>query len=761
VTEVAAPPMELGVSRATVNRRSLALGAAVAVLIAINGYCFHALTEARRASHLVERAQSMLVQLRELTDAGRDLGDAARAYLQTGDARQLELNRGAMAKANQAAGEVRNLLQGDTEQRQRWDALEPSILRGLVVISRIVERRAAAGPAAPAIELPAVDSDVRERARLGIREMLRVEGDRLRHGSTQAERQAAMAQNLLLAGTGGSLALILAVFLLMQREVAARQAIDEVLKRTNAGLEQAIVERVHQLQAEAEERRRTGELLAALVQQSAMPIFGLDADRRVIFWNPAAERTFGYSAAEIVGQPYPLVPPEHLVEHEQIFQRFASGERRENLEVVRKHKDGRLITAIFSGAPLYDASGKFRAIAFMCEDVTQRKAIEEQLRQAQKMEAIGQLTGGVAHDFNNLLLVILGSLELALEDLGDRPELCHELDRAIRAGERGATLTRSLLAFARKQPLSPTRVQANRLVGEMVSLLSRTLGESIEIKLVTSDDLWFCEVDSGQLQNAVLNLAINARDAMAIGGKLTIETRNTELDADYAALNADVKTGEYVSIAISDTGTGMSADIVARVFEPFFTTKAGGKGNGLGLSMVYGFVKQSGGHIKIYSEVGVGTTIRMYMPRAHEGSASEPVTQEGIDVPRGTESILVVEDDADVRSLTIKILEGLGYHVLEASSATEAFACAAQGGEFSLLLTDVILSGGTNGRQLAETLLKSRPDLKVLYMSGYTENAIVHHQRLDAGVQLLQKPFRRKELATKLRYVLDQKTAAT
>ena len=394
-------------------------------------------------------------------------------------------------------------------------------------------------------------------------------------------------------------------------------------------------------------------------------------------------------------------------------------------------------------------------LAVHFQDVTERRSFDERLRQAQKLEALGQLTGGVAHDFNNLLTVILGNAELLTERLDDQQQLRLLAEMTASAAERGAELTNRLLAFARRQALEPRRVDINRLIGGMDGLLRRTLGERLEIEVVRGGGVWSARVDPGQLEVALLNLAINARDAMPDGGRLTIETANASLDDDYAARHEEVVPGQYVMLSLTDSGHGMTPEHMARAFEPFFTTKAVGKGSGLGLSMVYGFVKQSGGHIKLYSEVGEGTTARLYLPRA-TADDPEAVYPTDVDEPApGEEHVLVVEDDALVREHVSSLLEGLGYRVTRAENGHEALAAIDAHDDIALLFTDVVMPGGMDGRRLADEARRRRPALRVLYTSGYTENAIVHHGRLDAGVQLLSKPYRRTELAAKVRRVLD------
>jgi len=396
------------------------------------------------------------------------------------------------------------------------------------------------------------------------------------------------------------------------------------------------------------------------------------------------------------------------------------------------------------------------------KQIAEREKAEEALRQAQKMEAIGQLTGGVAHDFNNILQVVLGNLGSVERMLRRSPLLGansieHSITAAIRAGERAATLTAQLLAFSRRQPLEPKPVEVNRLIGGMSDLLHRTLGEGIDVQTVLGARLWRSLVDANQLENAILNLAVNARDAMPGGGKLTIETANTYLDEAYAASEEDVQPGQFVVVAVSDTGTGMDAETILKAFDPFFTTKGIGQGTGLGLSQVYGFIKQSGGHAKIYSEVGQGTTVKLYLPRLiSEQDGAGAVAALTVASPRGSEIILVVEDEADVRQLAGDMLRELGYEVIEAVDGLSALDVIAKRTDIKLMFTDVGLPGQLNGRQLADQARRLRPSLKVLHTTGYARNAIVHQGRLDPGVELIGKPFTYAVLAARVRGVLDR-----
>jgi signal transduction histidine kinase len=395
-----------------------------------------------------------------------------------------------------------------------------------------------------------------------------------------------------------------------------------------------------------------------------------------------------------------------------------------------------------------------RSAEAMVQRFQEIEANESQVRQAQKMEAIGQLTGGVAHDFNNILTVITGTIEILDDAVKDRPELA-QITRLIgAAAARGADLTQGLLAFARRQPLQPRSVDVNALVIDAARLLRPTLGEQIEIESMLAHDSAPALIDPSQLSTAILNLALNARDAMPAGGKLTLETRNVVLDENYAGMNSEVSPGNYVMVAVSDSGTGIPADLLDKVFEPFFTTKDVGKGSGLGLSMVYGFVKQSNGHVNIYSEEGHGTTVKLYLPQAAVGAPVLAADAGSSGIERGDESILIVEDDALVREYVVTQITGLGYDTLAASNAAEALAIIDGPERIDLLFTDVIIPGTMNGRQLAIEALRRRQGLKVLYTSGYTENAIVHHGRLDAGVLLLAKPYLRADLARMIRTAL-------
>ncbi len=508
----------------------------------------------------------------------------------------------------------------------------------------------------------------------------------------------------------------------------------------------------------AQETLRESEQLARGIIDTALDAFvQIDENGSIRNWNSQAEKIFGWSHDEALGQKLSklIIPEIHRVGHASGIARFLStGEgpilgRRIEIEALRR--DGREIKVELSVTALKRRDG-FVFNGFI-RDLTDKIAAEDRIRQAEKMEAVGQLTGGIAHDFNNILTVITGTIEILAEAVEKEPQLAAITRMIDEAASRGADLTQHLLAFARKQPLQPRETDVNRLIIDTAKLLRPTLGEQIEIESVFEDEACVATVDPSQLATAMLNLALNARDAMPNGGKLILETCMAFLDENYAATHSDVRPGRYVLIAVSDTGTGIPAAILDKVFNPFFTSKGPGKGTGLGLSMVYGFVKQSAGHIMIYSEEGHGTTIKMYLPPG-TGTLSAAEGAITAAVAGGHETILVVEDDKLVRDYVLTQLHSLGYVTLDAANAAEALAIVGAGTPFDLLFTDVIMPGAMNGRQLADAVEKSRPGLKVLFTSGYTENAIIHHGRLDSGVLLLAKPYRKSDLATMIRKAL-------
>ncbi len=545
-----------------------------------------------------------------------------------------------------------------------------------------------------------------------------------------------------------------------QREIAARKRAEQELQLLNETLEQRVRERAEQLAASVTKLEDTERRFRLLVQAvTDYAIYMLDPAGNVVNWNPGAERIKGYSREEIIGQHFSRFYTEEDRHHGVPQKALATATHTGKYEAEgwRVRKDGSKFWASAVINAIHDPAGRLLGFAKITRDLTEKRSTEERLRQAQKMEAVGQLTGGVAHDFNNLLTVICGNIEALQRRLPQGPDdsLQRLANSALRGAERAALLTQQLLAFSRRQPLEPKSLSVNALIAGMSELLRRALGESIASETVLAGGLWPIFADANQLESSLLNLVVNARDAMPEGGKLTIEAANVYLDDGYAAA-AEVSPGQYVGIFVSDNGTGMTPEVVSKAFDPFFTTKEVGRGTGLGLSQVYGFVKQSGGHVKIYSEVGAGTTIKLYLPRYSESESITDSRAAAASIPQAKgETILVVEDDSEVRSFTVNMLRELGYLVIEASDGPGAIRLLETHREIALLLTDVGLPGGMNGRQVADEAQRRRVGLKVLFSSGYARNAIVHHGRLDPGVELIMKPFTYTSLAAKVRRVLD------
>jgi two-component system, cell cycle sensor histidine kinase and response regulator CckA len=513
-----------------------------------------------------------------------------------------------------------------------------------------------------------------------------------------------------------------------------------------------VIDDVTEQRRAKEQLIEANETLQAVINASPVAIVGTGPSGVIMTWSGAAENIFGFTAEEAIGSALTdLVPPADSQERfgHSIAGAFA-GARVRGLVEQRRRKDGIMVDVQVAAAPVYAEDGAIRHVVVAIEDITRRKALEDQLRQAQKMEAIGQLTGGLSHDFNNLLAIIIGNLDLLRAEIGWNADAAELLDEALQASLQGADLNRRLLAFARRQPLQPKQVDLNDLIAGTAKLLRRTLGEHIEVALAMSSDLWPVRVDPTQLESALTNLAVNARDAMPGGGRLTISTRNIGIDEDYAASQADVTPGDFAVLEVSDTGIGMPPDVVARVFEPFFTTKGKEKGTGLGLSMVFGFVKQSGGHVQVYSEVGVGTTLRIYLPRT-EGATNEAAATTTLVAPRGHETVLAVEDNEGLRRLLVKQLADLGYRVLEAATAPAAIEILKRKDKIDLLFTDIVLPGGMNGWELARAAAELRDDLKVLFTSGFPEAVFGPDGVLPQGASLLSKPYRSDELARRLR----------
>jgi two-component system cell cycle sensor histidine kinase/response regulator CckA len=504
-------------------------------------------------------------------------------------------------------------------------------------------------------------------------------------------------------------------------------------------------------------QRREYELsrLAAVVESSYDAIVSLTPQGIILSWNSGAERIFGYSAREAMGQSILFLSTlDRLDEDPKLLERIKRADTVEHFETIRMRKDGTPIHVALTLSPIKSSDGQVVGVSSVARDVTESRHLEAMLRQSQKMEAVGQLAGGVAHDFNNLLGVILGYTELLLNRLSPNDPQRKDIEQVQKAGDRAALLTRQLLAFSRKQVLQPKVLDINAVVTGVEKLLQRLIGENIQLLAVLKPDVCRVKADPGQLEQIIMNLALNAKDAMPAGGKLTIETSNVEFDEEYAIRNPSTERGPHVMLAVTDTGCGMDAKTKAHMFEPFFTTKEFGKGTGLGLSTVYGIVKQSGGSIWVYSEPGIGTTFKIYLPSVDEVLEIASPNNKAENVVVGSQTILIVEDDAALLQITHRSLEEVGYLILEARSPEEAInICASHTGPIHLMVTDVVLPG-MSGVKLASHLSVPRPEMKVLYVSGYTDDTIFHHGVLEQGLAFLQKPFSQRALARKVSEVL-------
>ena len=527
----------------------------------------------------------------------------------------------------------------------------------------------------------------------------------------------------------------------------------------------------------------------------------VDAGGRIVRVNAQVQALFGYRRENLIGKLVEILLPEryrgrHLSHRMGYAAQPHTRSMGAGLELYGQHKDGSEFPVDIMLSPLRALKGNLvsavirdiserkkvenalrktheqlemrveqrthelaEANLALCNEIAERLRAEEALLQVQKLEAVGQLTGGVAHDFNNLLTVISGNLQMLQERLDHDPPLLNLAGAAAKAALRGAELTRKLLAFSRRQPLQPREIDIGELVHNMTDMLRRTLGESIHIETAIQPGLAKAVADPGQLENALLNLALNARDAMPQGGRLTIETATVAPDAASGIEDSDIAPGEYVMLAVVDTGSGMPPEVMKRAFEPFFTTKGAGKGSGLGLATVYGFVKQSGGHVKIYSELSRGTKVQLYLPQAKSNNEARMHEFASSHAPRASgETVLLVEDDEGVRELAATFLHDLGYALLEAADAQQALAILEEGRPIDLLFTDIVMPGGMNGLELSHEALRRRPAMKVLYTSGYMENTLVHDGKLDDGIQLITKPYTKETLARQIRRVLEQQS---
>ncbi len=542
--------------------------------------------------------------------------------------------------------------------------------------------------------------------------------------------------------------------LLAEREKALRDSAGELESRVESRTAELAAEVAERVRAE-EELADTNQRLQAIIDASPLAIMRIDLQGRVRSWSRAAEEMSGFSAEEVIGNPLPVNPGGEPAISEERLAAIARGERLNGVELTRTRRDGSPMHLRIWTAPVRNAAGEIRGEVAIAADFTEQRRLQEQFNQAQKMEAIGRLAGGAAHDFNNVITVISGYGQILLDAVSGIPSLKEAAEEVLKAADRAADLASQLLVFSRRQMNQPRVLDINGVISGLQRMLTRLLGEDIELKTLLDPELGSVRADPGQIEQVIVNLAVNARDAMPDGGRLTIETANLQLDEGSARTHA-LPAGPYVMMAVSDTGAGMTAEVRSHIFEPFFTTKERGKGTGLGLSTVYGIVKQHGGEIFVYTEPGQGSTFKVFLPRAVGAVTPEAAAEARAPIARGTETVLIVEDEEGVRKLVRSVLERRGYRVLEADSGEAALEISsAHDEEIQLLVTDVVMPK-MSGRDLAEALVLLRPDIKILFLSGYADRAVIEHGILDTGAAFMQKPFTPDALARKVREILDK-----
>jgi len=739
------------------QRIILAIGLAILLIISAASIGLDLTSRSDNAS--VDRALGILAKISDMRPLLRRAESAARAFALSGDQEFAREYREASDPILPALAALVEAVKTNPTEKQLIEDTRALVERQIAVNGELIRLRSA-GDNAGAAALVGQEDRAATAAIAGNLEKAVAEERRL----LNARRAESETNGMLLLAidlAGVVLILILATVRTVSTRRSRRELQDSLsaTRATNEALEAAVAERTEHLVAAHDELRLSAAVLRSTFHSMAEAVLVIDAKGDILLSNPAAEKMLRYRAGMTVEQVRSLSTACHadgvtpLPIRDMPSARALRGEAFDAEEIVVHRVSGEPpVHLIVSGRPLRDAAGAISGAALVYHDATASRETEHKLLQSQKLDAIGKLTGGVAHDFNNMLTVITGTTETLVAGLAHQPALQKTAELIDQAAERCSELIQHLLAFARRQPLQPRDVDVNATVLDIAKLLRPTLGEQVEVNSILEQETATAHIDASQLANSLLNMAINARDAMPNGGKLLLETRNVVLDEAYAQANPDAKPGPYVMLSVSDTGAGMSPDVLDKVFEPFFTTKEVGKGTGLGLSMVYGFVKQSGGHIRIYSEVGHGTTIKLYLPPGRGQVEAAPAAASSLSL--GNETIMVVEDDALVRNFVTAQLQSLGYRTVAAANGPAALNLIEGGQTFDLLFTDVIMPGGMSGRELAEKVLKLRPGIKVLYTSGYTDNAIVHQGRLDPGVLLLTKPYRKSQLANMIRRAL-------
>lgn len=744
-----------------------AFALAVVIVLVGNGLSYLTIRKLASTAEWVAQTQAVLTELEATLSTITDAETGRRGYIITGEEQDLEPYHAALPRIDPQLRRLREMTADNGYEQRLLNRLEALVALRIANLKKSAELRESAGFASPRqIRLTAEGNAAMNGIRQGIADMKKHVQQVLKERTAAAKRGAGRAVLLVGICTLLGLGIIVVGSYLLNGEVIQRELAEEDLRKLNERLEARVRERTAELEginkelkeqiaqrarAEAERSR-----LVTAIEQSAEAVVITDTEGTIQYVSPPFTTITGYTREDAVGQSVWIL--ESAKRDPAFYQNVWATVRAGQVwhgELVNRRKDGTLYNEYTTIAPVRNDQGTVTSFVAIKQDITARKQVEQQLLQLQKMETIGRLAGGVAHDFNNLLMVVVGCSDLLLAGMGEHDPLRRHVAMIKQAGERGSSLTRQLLAFSRRQIFAVQELDLNAIVSNLEKMLVRLVGEDIELLLRLSPDLGRVKGDRGQIEQVIMNLALNARDAMPQGGKLTIETANVELDEDYARCHAAVTPGPHVMLAVTDTGCGMDTETQTHIFEPSFSTKEDGKGTGLGLSTVYGIVKQSGGNIWVYSELGQGTTFKVYLARVEAAvprapAASAPAARTG-----GTETILLAEDDRALRSLVHGTLESYGYKVLPARNGKEALAvCQQHTGPIHLLLTDLVMPE-MSGRQLAEDLARFRRETKVLYMSGYTNNVIVHHGVLDGGVNLVQKPISPGTLAQKVREVLD------
>ncbi|HEV8129443.1 MAG TPA: CHASE3 domain-containing protein [Candidatus Eisenbacteria bacterium] len=719
---------------------NIGFGFALIALVVIGLVSYGAIRSLIRNSDRVEHTQEVMIHASRVQSLLADAETGQRGFLLTGDPMYLEPYTTAAGSLRTEIDSLRMLTSDNPRQRERTARLRTLADQRLEMLTAGLDSRRKGGVESARVWLTTDRGrQLMDQVRGLLTTIRAEEAGLLHHRDKAARRSASFATILIIIGSFAAVLIVGIASSVVRRDIHRRIATEDQLRDARDRMEERV-------------RERTAEL-EAVIETSPVPISAIDVRGNILLWNRAAEQTFGYSKEEMVGKPYQPPDEESARIYRDVFAKVTTGVPVAGFEIKGRKKDGSPLELSIYSAPMKDPHGRPVGVLAVIADLTEQRGLQDRLRQSQKIESVGKLAGGIAHDFNNLLTAITGYTDLLYlrlpGDIGKR-----ELSEIRKASDRAASLTRQLLAFSRQQVLQPKVINVNEVVSGLSAMLTRLIGEDIELETALHE-VGPVKADPFQLEQVLMNLTVNARDAMPRGGKLTIETANVELDERYVRAHPDVKSGRFVMIAVSDTGVGMDSETRARIFEPFFTTKAMGKGTGLGLSTVYGIVKQSQGHMWVYSEPGQGATFKVYLPlhtEAEEPSAPAPPARV---VPRGWETILAVEDEESLLNLVAEILRDGGYQVLPAHGPKEAQRILAEYREpIHLLLTDVVMPG-LSGRALADQALKERPGMRVLYMSGYTDNAIVHHGVLDPGVTFIQKPFTPDALIKLVREVLD------